>query len=42
MDKLISGIPGVFAYLDDLIIVSKNIEDRSAPNSKRTETVLKN
>nr|CAD2196849.1 unnamed protein product [Meloidogyne enterolobii] len=27
MDKLISGIPGVFAYLDDLIIVSKNIED---------------
>nr|CAD2155605.1 unnamed protein product [Meloidogyne enterolobii] len=27
MDKLISGIPRVFAYLDDLIIVSKNIED---------------
>ena len=27
MDKLISGIPGVFAYLDDVIIVSKNIEE---------------
>ena len=26
MDKLISGIPGVFAYLDNLIIVSKTIE----------------
>ncbi|KAL7079782.1 hypothetical protein ACQ4LE_001691 [Meloidogyne hapla] len=27
MDKLISGIPGVFAYLDDVIIVSRNIEE---------------
>jgi hypothetical protein len=27
MDKLISGIPGVFAYLDDLIIMSKTIEE---------------